>query len=77
MRLIIGCGYLGTQVARLWRATGEEVVGAVGRDSDVERLQAEGVRPLIVDVTDPSATDRLRDAYLEMREECLAGEPVA
>ena len=61
MRLIVGCGYLGTQVARLWRAAGEEIVGVVGREADVPRLRAEGIRPLVVDVTRADAVGRLED----------------
>ena len=53
-KLIFGCGYLGLRVARLWRAAGEAVY-AVTRSADrAEELAAEGLKPIVADVTGAS-----------------------
>jgi nucleoside-diphosphate-sugar epimerase len=53
-RLIVGCGYLGRRVAKLWAVEGD-IVHVLTRSQDrATQLQAEGYRPLIGDVTDPS-----------------------
>ena len=49
-RLVIGCGYLGGRVARLWRDSGDEVY-ATTRGSQVDVLTRAGLRPLKLDVT--------------------------
>lgn len=50
-KLIFGCGYLGLRVARRWRQAGD-VVHVVTRSADrAERLAAEGLQPLVADVT--------------------------
>lgn len=60
-RLIVGCGYLGLRVARLWRHAGDEVV-AVTRSADrAGRLEQEGLRPVIADVTQPESLRALPD----------------
>lgn len=49
---IIGCGYLGRRVARLWREQGKHVLALTrGR---AEELQALGIEPVVGDVLDPS-----------------------
>jgi nucleoside-diphosphate-sugar epimerase len=52
-RLIIGCGYLGRRVARRWRAEGHEVFGVVRSAGQKPPLAAEGIRPILADVTRP------------------------
>jgi len=49
-RLVVGCGYLGGRVARLWRDAGDEVY-ATTRGERVEALSRAGLRPLRLDVT--------------------------
>ncbi len=49
-RLVVGCGYLGERVARLWRDAGDEVY-ATTRGDRVDALFQAGLRPLTMDVT--------------------------
>ena len=49
-RLVVGCGYLGERVARLWRDAGDEVY-ATTRGARGEALSRAGLRPLTLDVT--------------------------
>ena len=49
-RLIVGCGYLGKRVARLWRDSGDEVY-VTTRGNTTDALSLEGLRPLTLDVT--------------------------
>jgi nucleoside-diphosphate-sugar epimerase len=51
--LIIGCGYLGRVVARLWLAEGERVA-ALTR-SRVDELRSLGIEPIVGDVTEPAS----------------------
>jgi len=52
-RLVVGCGYLGLRVAKLWRRAGARVV-AVSRSAErANILAAEGLEPLVGDVTSP------------------------
>ena len=50
-KLVIGCGYLGSRVARRWLAAGHEVFGVVCHAEQTDRLAAAGIRPLLADVT--------------------------
>jgi nucleoside-diphosphate-sugar epimerase len=52
-KLIIGCGYLGRHVARRWLAEGADVVGLTRDAAHAASLAAEGIRPLVADVTRP------------------------
>lgn len=49
-RLVVGCGYLGERVARLWREAGDQVY-ATTRGGKTDALSRAGLRPLTVDVT--------------------------
>jgi len=49
-RLVVGCGYLGRRVARLWREAGDDVY-ATTRGDNATALSREGLRPLTMDVT--------------------------
>jgi len=53
-KLIFGCGYLGWRVARLWQASGEQVFAVTRSAERVARLAAEGLIPIVADVTDLS-----------------------
>ena len=57
-RLVIGCGYLGERVARLWRDMGDEVY-ATTRGARTNALRVAGLRPLTLDVTRPLNEDDL------------------
>ncbi|NCY02481.1 MAG: SDR family NAD(P)-dependent oxidoreductase [Planctomycetia bacterium] len=50
-RLVVGCGYLGTRVARRWIADGDRVVGITRSPSRAESLAACGIVPLVADMT--------------------------
>lgn len=54
-RLVVGCGYLGALVARLWRDAGDRVY-ATTRGSRADALSQAGLRPLIMDVTQELAS---------------------
>ncbi len=51
-KIIFGCGYLGTRVARRWQEAGE-VVYAVTRKADrVATFEEQGWKPIVADVCD-------------------------
>ncbi len=51
LRLVVGTGYLGVRVARLWTARGDRVIGTTRSVARAESLAAEGIEPVILDVT--------------------------
>lgn len=51
LRLIVGCGYLGAQVARRWLARGDRVIGVTRSPARAESLAAAGIEPAVLDVT--------------------------
>ncbi len=53
--LVFGCGYLGSRVAHRWREDGHEVFAVTRSPRRVDEWQAEGLRPLVADVTDPAS----------------------
>jgi nucleoside-diphosphate-sugar epimerase len=55
VRLVVGCGYLGERVARLWRDEGARVVVLTRSQRRAEELRAQGYKPLVGDVTDPAS----------------------
>lgn len=54
-RLIFGCGYLGTRVARRWLAEGGEVFAVTRSLQRAAELKHQGITPLIGDVTRPES----------------------
>ncbi len=52
-RLIFGCGYVGLRVARRWLARGDRVIAATRSEATAERFRAEGIEPILADVTEP------------------------
>jgi nucleoside-diphosphate-sugar epimerase len=54
LRLIVGCGYLGSRVARRWLDAGDEVFVVTRSSERAATLAAEGYRPLVADVTEPA-----------------------
>ena len=51
-RLIIGCGYLGRRVARIWVAQGDAVFALTRSIENAESLRQSGITPIVGDVTD-------------------------
>ena len=58
--VIVGCGYVGCQLARELVAAGHEVTGV--RRSSLDTVRATGADAVACDVTDPDTLDRLPDA---------------
>ena len=54
-KLIFGCGYLGTRVARIWRAAGETVHAATRSSDHVAQLASQGVLPFMANVCNPNS----------------------
>ncbi|WP_165067573.1 NAD-dependent epimerase/dehydratase family protein [Paludisphaera rhizosphaerae] len=52
--LVVGCGYLGRRVARMYVDRGETVFGTTRSAEGASSLEAIGVRPVVGDVLDPS-----------------------
>lgn len=52
-KLIIGCGYLGERVARLWTGAGEEVFAVTRSSERAGQLAELGISPIIADVAGP------------------------
>ncbi|HEV3025499.1 MAG TPA: SDR family oxidoreductase [Pirellulales bacterium] len=52
VRLVVGCGYLGSRVARRWHNAGDEVFVVTRSAGRAAALAAEGYRPLVADVTE-------------------------
>jgi nucleoside-diphosphate-sugar epimerase len=51
VKLVVGCGYLGSRVARLWRAQGE-TVAVVTRSADRAReFKEAGYTPIVADIS--------------------------
>lgn len=57
--LVVGCGYLGLRVARLWRDAGVRVHALTRSAERARALAAEGLDPILGDVTTPSGLDGL------------------
>jgi nucleoside-diphosphate-sugar epimerase len=51
-KLIVGCGYLGRRVARLWLAQGQRVFGTTRSERRAAELRGLGVEPVLCDVLD-------------------------
>lgn len=56
--LIIGCGYLGSRVARLWREQDIAVYATTRRADGAAALRRAGVEPILCDVLDPEPLRR-------------------
>lgn len=61
-KLIIGCGYLGRRVARMWVAQGDVVYALTRSVVNAGELRALGVRPIVGDVLDPRSLEELPEA---------------
>lgn len=58
-KLVIGCGYLGERVARLWKARGAHVHVTTRSANRAEWWRAQGYTPHVLDVTSPSTLGEL------------------
>ena len=54
LRLIVGCGYLGSRVASRWVEAGSRVLATTRSADRAATLRRLGVEPVIVDVTAPA-----------------------
>lgn len=54
LRLIVGCGYLGSRVARRWVEAGSRVLATTRSADRAATLRGLGTEPVIVDVTAPA-----------------------
>ena len=52
-KLVVGCGYLGLRAARLWRDAGARVHAVTRSAERAQALAAEGLDPIMGDVTTP------------------------
>lgn len=50
LRLVVGCGYLGSRVARRWLARGDRVVGITRSPARAALLASAGIEPDVLDV---------------------------
>lgn len=50
-KLIVGCGYVGRRLAQTWRARGIDVWVTTRSQQHAEELAADGLRPIVMDVT--------------------------
>ena len=55
-RLVVGCGYLGTRVARRWLAAGDQVFGITRSPARASTLAALGITPIVCDVSADSGS---------------------
>ncbi len=62
--LIVGCGYLGQQVAQLLIEQGLRVAGTTRSPERASALQKRGIVPLLADVLDPQQVEQLPVAPL-------------
>ena len=53
--LIVGCGYVGRQVARVWQRRSEPVVALTRGGDSIPVLEAAGITPLVADWLDDKA----------------------
>jgi nucleoside-diphosphate-sugar epimerase len=58
-KLIFGCGYLGTRVARLWRDSGEQVHVVTRKVERAREFERVCYLPIVADVTRPELLARL------------------
>jgi len=52
-KLVVGCGYLGSRVAELWREQGSTVHVVTRSPQRAAQLAGEGYRPVVAEVTQP------------------------
>jgi nucleoside-diphosphate-sugar epimerase len=55
MKLVVGCGYLGSRVASLWQSQGETVFATTRDPRKAAYLKASSLRPIVCDVADTAS----------------------
>ncbi len=55
MNLVVGHGYLGSRVAKLWQSQGKTVFVTTRDRRKIAPLESSGLRPILCDVTDPAS----------------------
>ena len=60
--LVIGCGYLGAQTARLWRSLEHDVYVTTRSQQRADQFSKAGFKPVIADVTLPDTLSTLPEA---------------
>jgi nucleoside-diphosphate-sugar epimerase len=65
VKLVIGCGYLGSRVAQRWRARGNEVAVLTRSTQRARQFADQGFQPIVGDVTDSRSLADLRQLPLE------------
>lgn len=58
-KLVVGHGYLGSRIAKRWRAAGDRVFATTRSAQRAETLAKEGFLPLVLDVTRPESLPSL------------------
>jgi nucleoside-diphosphate-sugar epimerase len=61
-KLIVGCGYLGIRVAKLWHEAGQAVVGVTRSRTRALELKRQGIEGVVADVTRPETLKVLPEA---------------
>jgi nucleoside-diphosphate-sugar epimerase len=69
-RILFGCGYLGSRVAKLWRAMGNDVIATTRRETPSPDMIDAGVFPAWADVTQSDTLKWLQFAP------ALSGQPM-
>lgn len=64
--LIVGCGYTGRRLARRLSEAGHRVTGTTRDAARATRLAEGGIRPLLVDLAEPSGVARLEEEAPEV-----------
>lgn len=78
-KLIVGCGYLGERVARLWRDAGAAVAVVTRSPQKAEAFRAQGYQPVVADITDPTTLTGLPPAetvLFAVGHDRSAGQPI-
>ena len=53
-KFVVGCGYLGLRVARIWRDAGHTVYVTTRSDQRAGELMRQGFEPLVIEITAPN-----------------------
>jgi nucleoside-diphosphate-sugar epimerase len=58
-KLILGCGYLGSRVARLWRGAGDEIVIVTRDTKRAAEFERDGYTAIVADISQPATLSNL------------------
>ena len=59
-RIILGCGYVGMHVAKLWLGVGDRVLALTRSVERARELEKLGIEPIVWDWLDPNVADKSR-----------------